>query len=247
MHFGHTAYALWTQQLFPVCPLLLFLLRGFSLVCASKLKLSTNDEIGFVVCEGCLHCSIRMSIVQGIAKNCGRCIHVHFQFGYCYNLEFHFVMCLVFGGGENLIFMTTAGICVLYFKPFAQKECRELTPKQNNIDFANDVAMTTRKKRTKLLVLCRHYDWDLPQRVPTTREGRNSEVSDTQLSSERSSELFSLANGPCQKKIATPSDLSFSTAHKAIAPKALVFAIASSKSISAEQEAQHQSLPCPGP
>ena len=43
--------------------------------------------------------------------------------------------------------------------------------------------MATAKKVTKLLVICRHCD--LPQRVPTTPEGKNSEVWGTQLSSKR--------------------------------------------------------------
>ena len=67
--------------------------------------------------------------------------------------------------------------------------------------------------------------------MPTTPERENSEVWDTQLSSKRPLEPSPSPNEPSQKKIATPSfDSSFSTPHKAIAPKALLFATPSSKS-----------------
>ena len=42
--------------------------------------------------------------------------------------------------------MTTAGWCVAHRKGFAWKECRKLTPKERNIDFAEGVAMATAKK-----------------------------------------------------------------------------------------------------
>ena len=90
--------------------------------------------------------------------------------------------------------------------------------------------MAIAKKVTKLLVICRQCDLNLPQRVPTTPEGKNSEVWDTQLSSKRPLECSPSPNEPSQKKIATPSNSSFSTPHKAIAPKALFFATPSSKS-----------------
>ena len=72
---------------------------------------STNDEIMVLVCEGCLCCSIRITIVQGIAKSFGRCFLVHFRFGHCHNLEFQFVMSLLFADGEKPTFKTTAGCC----------------------------------------------------------------------------------------------------------------------------------------
>ena len=167
-----------------------------------------------------------------------RCFLVHFQFRHCHNLEFQFVVFFLFAGGDKPTFKTTAGWCVAHRKGFAWKECRELTPRERNIDFADGVAMATAKKITKLLVICRQCDLNLPQRVPTTPEGKNSEVWDTQLSSKRPLEPSPSPNEPSQKKIATPSsDSSFSTPHKAIAPKALLFATPSSNSKSKEPRA----------
>ena len=83
-------------------------------------------------------------------------------------------------------------------------------------------------------MICRQCDLNLPQRVPTTPEGKNSEVWDTQLSSKRPLEPSPSPNDPSQKKIATPCDSSFSTPHKAIAFKALFFATPSSNSKSKE-------------
>ena len=164
-----------------------------------------------------------------------RCFLVHFRFRHCHNLEFQFVVSFLFAGGDKPTFKTTAGWCVAHRKGFAWKECRELTPRERNIDFADGVAMATAKKITKLLVICRQCDLNLPQRVPTTPEVKNSEVWDTQLSSKRPLEPSPSPNEPSQKKIATPSsDSSFSTPHKAIVPKALLFATPSSKSKSKE-------------
>ena len=59
-------------------------------------------------------------------------------------------MSLLFAGGEKPTFKTTAGWCVAYLKGFAWKECRELTPRERNIDFKEGVAMATAKKVTKL-------------------------------------------------------------------------------------------------
>ena len=42
------------------------------------------------------------------------------------------------------------------------------------------VAMAMENKVTKLLVICRKCESNLPQRVPTNPEGRNFEVWDTQ-------------------------------------------------------------------
>ena len=97
-----------------------------------------------------------------------------------------------------------------------------MTFRERNIDFADVVAMATTKKVTKVLVICRQWKLDLPQRVPTN------------LSSKRSLEPSSYPNEPSQKKNATPSELSFSASNKAIAPKALFFATPSSKSRSNE-------------
>ena len=164
-----------------------------------------------------------------------RCFLVLFRFRHCHNLEFQFVVSFLFAGGDKPTFKTTAGWCVAHRKGFAWKECRELTHRERNIDFADGVAMATAKKITKLLVICRQCDLNLPQRVPTTLEGKNSEVWDTQLSSKRPLEPSPSPNEPSQKKIATPSsDSSFSTPHKAIVPKALLFATPSSKSKSNE-------------
>ena len=160
---------------------------------------------------------------------------MHFRFRRCHNLEFQFVVSCLFASGDKPTFKTGAGWCVAHRKGFAWKECRELTPRERNIDFAEVVAMATAKKVTKLLVICRQCDLNLPQRVPTTPEGKNSEVWDTQLSSKRHLEPSPSPNEPSQKKIATPSsDSSFSTPHKAIAPKALFSATPSSKSESQE-------------
>ena len=102
---------------------------------------------------------------------------MHFQFRHCHNLEFQFVVSFLFAGGDKPTFKTTAGWCVAHQKGFAWKVCRELTPRERNIDFAEGVAMATAKKVTKLLVICRQCDLNLPQRVPTTTpEGKNSEV-----------------------------------------------------------------------
>ena len=109
-----------------------------------------------------------------------------------------------------------------------------MTPRERNIDFADGVAMAIAKKVTKLLVICRQCESDLPQRVPTTPAGRNSEVWDIQLSSKRPLEPSPSPNEPSQKKIAAPSDSSFSTPYTAITPEALFFATASSKSTSKE-------------
>ena len=153
-----------------------------------------------------------------------RCFVVHFRFRHCHNLEVQFVVSFLFVGGDKPTFKTTAGWCVAHRKGFAWKECRELTPRERNIDFAEGVAMATAKKITKLLVIWRQCVLNLPQRVPTTPEGKNSKVWDTQLSSKRPLEPAPSPNEPSQKKIATPSsDSSFSTPHKAIAPKALLF------------------------
>ena len=89
-----------------------------------------------------------------------------------------------------------------HLKWFARKECRELTPRERNIDFKEGVAMATAKKVTKLLVICRQCDLNLPQRVPTTPEGKNSEVWDTQLFSKCPLEPSPSPNEPSQKKIA---------------------------------------------
>ena len=88
-------------------------------------------------------------------------------------------MSLLFAGGEKPTFKTTADWCVARLKRFAWKECRELTPREKNIDSEDGVAMATAKKVTKLRVICKHCDLDLPQRVPTTPEDKNSEVWDT--------------------------------------------------------------------
>ena len=103
---------------------------------------------------------------------------MHFRFRHCHNLEFQFVVSLLFARGEKPTFKTTAGWCVAHLKGFAYKECRELTLRERNIDFANGVAMATAKKVTKLLIICRQCDLNLPQRVPTTLEGKNSKVWD---------------------------------------------------------------------
>ena len=84
-------------------------------------------------------------------------------------------MSLLFARGEKPTFKTTAGWCVAHLKRFAWKECCEFTPRERNIAFAEGVAMATAKKVTKLLVICRQCDLKLPQRVPTTPEGKNSE------------------------------------------------------------------------
>ena len=133
-----------------------------------------------------------------------RCFLVHFRFRHCHNLEFQFVVSFLFAGGDKPTFKTTAGWCVAHRKGFAWKECRELTPRERNIDFADGVAMATAKTITKLLVICRQCDLNLPQRVPTTPEGKNSEVWDTQLSSKRPLGPSPSPNEPSQKKIATP-------------------------------------------
>ena len=80
-----------------------------------------------------------------------RCFLVHFRFRHCHNLEFQFVVSFLFAGGDKPTFKTTAGWCVAHRKGFAWKECRELTPRERNIDFADGVAMATAKKITKLL------------------------------------------------------------------------------------------------
>ena len=72
---------------------------------------SINDEIMVLVCEGCLCCSIRITIVQGIANSFGKSFFVHFRFRHCHNLEFQFVMSLLFAGGEKPTFKTTADWC----------------------------------------------------------------------------------------------------------------------------------------
>ena len=52
-------------------------------------------------------------------------------------------MSLLFAGGEKPTFETTAGWCVGHLRGFAWKECRELTPRERNIDFADGVAMVS--------------------------------------------------------------------------------------------------------
>ena len=103
-------------------------------VCSNLARLTCdfgiNDEIMVLVYEGRLCCSIRITIVQGIANSFGKCFVVRFQFGHCHNLQFQFVMSLVFAGGEKPTFKTTA-----HLKGFAWKGCRELTPRERNIDF----------------------------------------------------------------------------------------------------------------
>ena len=74
------------------------------------------------------------------------------------------VVSFLFVGGDKPTFKTTPGWCVAHRKGFAWKECRELTPRERNIDFAEGVAMATAKTITKLLVICRQCDLNLPQR-----------------------------------------------------------------------------------
>ena len=93
---------------------------------------------------------------------------MHFPFRHCHNLEFQFVVSFLFEGGDKPTFKTTAGWCVAHRKGFAWKECRELTPRERNIDFAESVAVATAKKVTKLLLIFGQCDVNLPQRVPTT-------------------------------------------------------------------------------
>ena len=88
-----------------------------------------------------------------------RCFLVHFRFRHCHNLEFQFVVSFLFAGGDKPTFKTTAGWCVAHRKGFAWKECRELTPRERNIDFADGVAMATAKKITKLLVISYSFLW----------------------------------------------------------------------------------------
>ena len=224
----------WLWPSSPICPKVRVVLTMCSNLARLSCGFGINDEIMVVVCEGCLCCSIRITIVQGIANSFGRCLLVHFRFGHCHTLEFQFVMSLLFAGGEKPTFKTTAGWCVAHLKGFTWQECHELTPRERNIDFKDGVAMATAKKVAKLLVTCMQCDLELPQRVPTTPKGKNSEVWDTQLSSKRPLEPSPSPNEPSEKKIATPSDSSFSTPHKAIAPKALFFARPSSKTESKE-------------
>ena len=219
---------LWLSS--PICPKVWAVLT----MCLNLASLScdfSSNEIMVLVCEGCLCCSIRLTIVQGIAKTFGRCFLVHFRFGHSHNLEFQFVVSLLFAGGEKPTFKTTAGPCVVHRKGFAWKECHALTSRQRNIDFAHGVVPWPQPRKP---AICRQCELDLPQRVPTVPEGRNSEVWDAQLSSKRPLVPSPSPNEPFEKKIATPSDSSFSTPHKAIAPKALFFATPSSKSKSKE-------------
>ena len=128
---------------------------------------------------------------------------MHFRFRHCHNLEFQFVVSLLFAAGDKPTFKTTASWCVAHCKEFAWKECRELTPRERNIDFVEGVAMATAKKITKLLVFWRQCDLNLPQRVPTTPEGKNSEVWDTQLSFKCPLEASPSPNEPSQKNCHT--------------------------------------------
>ena len=43
----------------------------------------------------------RITMVQSMANGFGRCFLVHFQFGHCHNLEFQFVVSLLFAGDEE--------------------------------------------------------------------------------------------------------------------------------------------------
>ena len=101
---------------------------------------------------------------------------MHFPFRHCHNLKFKFVVSFFFAGGDKPTFKTKAGWCVAHRKGFAWTACPELTPRETNIDFAEGVAMATAKKITTLRVICRQCDLNLPQRVPTTPEGKTSEV-----------------------------------------------------------------------
>ena len=68
----------------------------------------------------------------------------------CYILEFQLVMSLLFVGGKKPTFKTTADWCVAHLKRLAWKECRELTPRERNIDFKEDIAMAIAKKAKNL-------------------------------------------------------------------------------------------------
>ena len=76
------------------------------------------------------------------------------EFGQCHNLEFPFLVSLLLVDGEKPTFKTIASWCVVHKTVFAWKECRELSGRERNIDFADGVAMATETKVTKLLVIC---------------------------------------------------------------------------------------------